>query len=129
MNANTVYDIFLALSETERQRHIELVNEYNRKIDSKNSILHKTKKKQLVYTKQNTMDYLMRNVFTSKKNKKSLKGYFEFFSNYNPKIESENYLRDIISSKTSFSNTIYFVQKSKNNSLKPSLKVKIKTPK
>jgi hypothetical protein len=29
MNANTVYDIFLALPETERQRHIELVNEYN----------------------------------------------------------------------------------------------------
>jgi hypothetical protein len=67
MNANTVYDIFLALSETERQRHIELVNEYNKKIDSKNSILHKTKKKQLVYTKQNAMDYLMSNVFTSKK--------------------------------------------------------------
>jgi hypothetical protein len=44
MNANTVYDIFLALPETERQRHIELVNEYNRKIDSKNSILPKTKK-------------------------------------------------------------------------------------
>ena len=67
MNANTVYDIFLALPETERQRHIELVNEYNRKIDSKNSILPKTKKKQFVHTKQHAMDYLIKNVFTSKK--------------------------------------------------------------
>jgi hypothetical protein len=32
MNANTVYDIFLALPETEGN---VMVNEYNRKIDSK----------------------------------------------------------------------------------------------
>jgi hypothetical protein len=43
MNANTVYDIFLALQETERQRHIELVNEYNSKKEDKNSILSKRK--------------------------------------------------------------------------------------
>jgi hypothetical protein len=61
------YDIFLALPETERQRHIELVNEYNNKIETKHSILAKTKKEQLVYTKQNAMDYLIKNVFTSKK--------------------------------------------------------------
>jgi hypothetical protein len=67
MNANTVYDIFLALPETERQRHIELVNEYNNQLNIKNSILLKKKKKQLVYTKQNAMDYLMKNVFSSKK--------------------------------------------------------------
>jgi hypothetical protein len=36
-------------------------------------------RKQLVYTKQNAMDYLIKNVFTSKKNKKSLQGYFESF--------------------------------------------------
>jgi hypothetical protein len=67
MNANTVYDIFLALPETERQRHIELVNEYNRKIDSKIPSYPKQRKKQFVYTKQNAMDYLIKNVFTSKK--------------------------------------------------------------
>jgi hypothetical protein len=67
MNANTVYDIFLALPETERQRHIELVNEYNSQLDTTHSILAKTKKKKLVYTKQDAMDYLMKNVFTSKK--------------------------------------------------------------
>jgi hypothetical protein len=67
MNANTVYDIFLALPEMERQRHIELVNEYNSQVDIKHSILAKTKKKKLVYTKQDAMDYLMKNVFSSKK--------------------------------------------------------------
>jgi hypothetical protein len=66
MNANTVYDIFLALPETERQRHIELVHEYNSQLEAKNSNLPKTKKKQLVYTKKNAIDYLMKNVFSSK---------------------------------------------------------------
>jgi hypothetical protein len=65
MNA-TVYDIFLALPETERQRHIELVNEYNRKIDQK--IPSSKTKKSSFYTKQNAMDYLIKNVFTSKPN-------------------------------------------------------------
>jgi hypothetical protein len=82
MNANTVYDIFLALPETERQRHIELVNEYNNKLETKHSILAKTKKEQLVYTKQNAMDYLIKNVLLQKKIR-ILQGYFESFSNYN----------------------------------------------
>jgi hypothetical protein len=34
MNANTVYDIFLALPE-EKQRHIELVNRYNSQLEAK----------------------------------------------------------------------------------------------
>ena len=67
MTANTVYDIFLALPETERERHIELVNDYKRKIDQSNLILTKTKKKQLVYTKQDAMNYLLKNVFILKK--------------------------------------------------------------
>ena len=67
MTANTVYDIFLALPEMERQRHIELVNEYKRKEDTKFSILSKTKKKEFIYTKQDAIDYLFKNVFTSKK--------------------------------------------------------------
>jgi hypothetical protein len=46
MNTNTVYDLSCP-SGNGRQRHIELVNEYNRKMDSKNFILPKTKKARL----------------------------------------------------------------------------------
>ena len=67
MNANTVYDIFLALPEMERLRHIELVNEYKNKVEVKNSTPFKKKKKELLYTKQDAIDYLLKNVFTSKK--------------------------------------------------------------
>lgn len=67
MNANTVYDIFLALPEMERQRHIELVNEYKNNLQTKNSTLLKKKKKELIYTKQDAIEYLLKNVFTSKK--------------------------------------------------------------
>ena len=67
MTANTVYDIFLALPEMERQRHIELVNEYKRNEDTKFSKLSKTKKKVFSYTQQDALDYLLKNVFTSKK--------------------------------------------------------------
>jgi hypothetical protein len=67
MNANTVYDIFLALPEVERQRHIELVNEYKNKVQVKNSPSFKKKKKELLYSKQDAIDYLLKNVFTSKK--------------------------------------------------------------
>jgi hypothetical protein len=67
MNANTVYDIFLALPEMERLRHIELVNEYKNKVEVKNSTSFKKKKKELLYTKQDAIDYLLKNVFTSKK--------------------------------------------------------------
>jgi hypothetical protein len=35
MTADTVYDIFLALPETERQRHIALVNKHKKKEDTK----------------------------------------------------------------------------------------------
>lgn len=67
MTANTVYDIFLALPETERQRHIALVNEYKRKEDNKYAILSKKKKKEFSYTKQDAIDYLLKNVFCAKK--------------------------------------------------------------
>lgn len=67
MNANTVYDIFLALPEMERQRHIELVNEYKNNLETKNSAPFKKRKKELLYTKQDAIDYLLKNVFTSKK--------------------------------------------------------------
>jgi hypothetical protein len=32
MDANTVYDVFLALPEVEKLRHIQLVTEYNSKM-------------------------------------------------------------------------------------------------
>jgi hypothetical protein len=67
MTANTVYDIFLALPETERQRHIALVNEYKRKEDNKYAILSKKKKKEFSYTQQDALDYLLKNVFCAKK--------------------------------------------------------------
>ena len=67
MTANTVYDIFLSLPEMERQRHIAFVNEYKRKEDTKFSKLFKTKEKVFSYTQQDALDYLLKNVFTSKK--------------------------------------------------------------
>ncbi len=67
MTANTVYDIFLALPEMERQRHIELVNEYKRKKDNKYAIIAKKKKKEFSYTQQDALDYLLKNIFCTKK--------------------------------------------------------------
>ena len=67
MTANTVYDIFLALPEMERQRHIELVNEYKRKEDNKYAIKLQKKKKVFSYTQQDALDYLLKNVFCTKK--------------------------------------------------------------
>lgn len=67
MTANTVYDIFLALPEMEKQHHIELVNEYKRKQDNKYVIIPKKKKKDFSYTKQDAVHNLLNNVFSSKK--------------------------------------------------------------
>lgn len=67
MNANTVYDVFLALPEVEKQRHFELVNKYFVKEENKPSLQFKKKKKRATYTKQDAMDYLLKTVFTSKK--------------------------------------------------------------
>ena len=67
MTASTVYDVFLVLPEMEKQCHITLVNEYNRKNNPEHAILFQKKKKEFAYTKQDAMDYLLKNVFTSKK--------------------------------------------------------------
>jgi hypothetical protein len=67
MTANTVYEIFLALPEMERQRHIELVNEYKRKENNKYAIIPKKNKKEFSYTRQDAIDYLLKNVFCTKK--------------------------------------------------------------
>jgi hypothetical protein len=68
MNANTVYDVFLALPEVEKQRHIQLVNEYNSQKENQLKIAFKKKKAAVQFTKQDAIDYLLKNVFTSKKN-------------------------------------------------------------
>jgi len=67
MNANTVYDVFLALPEVEKQRHFELVNKYFVKEDNKPSLQFKKKNNRETYTKQDAMDYLLKTVFKSKK--------------------------------------------------------------
>jgi uncharacterized protein YcbK (DUF882 family) len=67
MNANTVYDVFLALPEMEKQRHIQLVSEYMEIEKNKLQLVFKKKTKKLQFTKQDAMDYLLKNVFASKK--------------------------------------------------------------
>lgn len=67
MNANTVYDVFLALPEMEKQRHIQLVNEYHTKEKNKLSLAYKKKNREVLFTKQDAINYLLKNVFTSKK--------------------------------------------------------------
>jgi hypothetical protein len=68
MNANTVYDVFLALPEVEKQRHIQLVTEYNLRNDNQLKIAFNKKKNEVQFTKQDAIDYLLKNVFKSKKN-------------------------------------------------------------
>lgn len=67
MNANTVYDVFLALSDSERQRLIGLVQEYQNKEDKK--LCNKIKKVKVKpkFTKKHGIDFLLQSVFTSKK--------------------------------------------------------------
>ena len=67
MNANTVYDVFLALPEMEKQRHIQLVTEYNIKKEKKLEIAYKKRKNEVKFTRQDAIDYLLKNVFNSKK--------------------------------------------------------------
>lgn len=69
MDANTVYDVFLALPEMEKQRHIQLVTEYNLRNDNQLKIAFNKKKNEVQFTKQDAIDYLLKNVFASKKNK------------------------------------------------------------
>lgn len=68
-NKQTVYDVFLALPEVEKQRHIQLVTEYNLRNDNQLKIAFNKKKNEVQFTKQDAIDYLLKNVFASKKNK------------------------------------------------------------
>jgi hypothetical protein len=66
MNANTVYDVFLALPEMEKLRHIQLVNEYSTLKDNELKIAYNKKQSTVQFSKQDAIDYLLKNVFTSK---------------------------------------------------------------
>lgn len=66
MNANTVYDVFLALPEMEKLRHIQLVNEYSTLKDNELKIAYKKKQSTVQFSKQDAIEYLLKNVFTSK---------------------------------------------------------------
>ena len=66
MNANTVYYVFLALPEMEKLRHIQLVNEYSTLKDNELKIAYKKKQSTVQFSKQDAIDYLLKNVFTSK---------------------------------------------------------------
>lgn len=65
MNANTVYDIFLALPESERKNLTTLVNEHQKKSDP--DFFIKIKKAKPKLTKKEAIDYLLKNIFSSKK--------------------------------------------------------------
>ena len=51
----------------EKQRHIQLVTEYNIKKEKKLEIAYKKKKNEVKFTRQDAIDYLLKNVFNSKK--------------------------------------------------------------
>jgi hypothetical protein len=63
MNANTVYDVFLALSQEEREKFIVLVKEQEVKTSFD---LRKRKSKKTIFTKQDAINYLLATVFKSK---------------------------------------------------------------
>ena len=63
MKANTVYDVFLALPDQEKELLVVLVNDYKFKTKV---VLNKAKKK-LNYTKNDAIDFLLKTIFTSKK--------------------------------------------------------------
>jgi hypothetical protein len=63
VKANTVYDVFLALPDQEKELLVVLVNDYKFKTKA---VLNKTKKK-LNYTKNDAIDFLLKTIFTSKK--------------------------------------------------------------
>ncbi|NDP22201.1 MAG: hypothetical protein GZ091_14135 [Paludibacter sp.] len=65
MTANTIYDVFLALPEMERQRLIVLVNQH--KAIEKKEVKFKRQKNKINFTTQDAKDYLLKNVFKSNK--------------------------------------------------------------
>ena len=63
MNANTVYDVFLALPPEEKEKFIVLVKGQEVKPSYD---LRKKKSKKATFTKQDAIDYLLATVFKPK---------------------------------------------------------------
>lgn len=63
MTANTAYDVFLALSEKEREKFLLLVDKHKTQI----KVEFKKNKKSAKISKEEAIDYLIKNIFSSKK--------------------------------------------------------------
>ncbi|MEO5777713.1 MAG: hypothetical protein ABIQ27_12475 [Flavobacterium sp.] len=63
MNANTVYEVFLALTPDEKEKFIALINEQKLKASLN---IKKKKSKRAVFTKQDAIEYLLATVFKPK---------------------------------------------------------------
>ena len=66
LTANTVYDVFMALPETEKQHLVVLVNQHKFISVIADSIEIKGNKKKLGFTKKDAVKYLLENVFSKK---------------------------------------------------------------
>ena len=60
MNANTVYEVFLALTPKEKEKFIALINEQKLKP------IRKRKSKPAKFTKEDAIEYLLATVFKHK---------------------------------------------------------------
>ena len=63
MNANTVYEVFLALTPKEKEKFIALINEQKLKPSFD---IRKRKSKPAKFTKQDAINYLLATVFKPK---------------------------------------------------------------
>lgn len=63
MNANTVYEVFLALTPNEKEKFIALINEQKLKPSFD---IRKRKSKPVKFTKEDAVEYLLATVFKPK---------------------------------------------------------------
>lgn len=63
MNANTVYEVFLALAPDEKEKFITLINEQKSKPTFD---IRKRKSKPVKFTKEDAVEYLLATVFKPK---------------------------------------------------------------
>lgn len=63
MNANTVYEVFLALTPEEKEKFIALINEQKLKPSFD---IRKRKSKLVKFTKEDAIEYLLATVFKPK---------------------------------------------------------------
>ncbi|WP_284651342.1 hypothetical protein [Flavobacterium terrisoli] len=63
MNASTVYDVFLALPQEEREKFIVLLDKHHKKVFID---VRMKKSKKVKFTKQDAIEYLLATVFKPK---------------------------------------------------------------